>query len=123
MKRIALSILAAATVVAAIPAAASAQPNVRHYDNGPGRHHQQWQSINQRQAELDRRIDIGVRTNRLSRREAVALRAEFRDIAQLERNYRRNGLSVRERADLDRRFDRLSVKIRFEANDRDRRRH
>ena len=121
MKRIALTVLAAATVVAAVPAAASAQVGQRHY--APPSHAQpHWQSINQRQRELDRRIDIGVRMGRISRREATALRAEFRQIARLEATYRRGGLTMRERADLDRRFDRLSLKIRWEVADRDTRR-
>ena len=121
MKRIALTVLAAATVVAAIPAAASAQVGQRHYAP-PAYGQSNWQSINTRQRELDRRIDIGVRTGRISRREATALRTEFRGIARLEATYRRGGLTLRERQDLDRRFDRLSLKIRWEVADRDTRR-
>ena len=128
MKRIALTVLAAATVVAAIPAAASAQ-NYGQNPRGPIPYTQYrpstppvWQPINARQRELDRRIDLGVRMGRITRREATALRTEFRGIARVEQSYRRGGLTVRERADLDRRFDRLSVKIRWEANDRDTRR-
>lgn len=81
-----------------------------------------WQSINQRQANLDRRIDQGVRNGQLSRREAVRLRAEFNQIARLEARYRRGGLTQWERADLDRRFDRLSAQIRYERRDHDGRR-
>jgi hypothetical protein len=121
MKRIAITVLAAATVVAAIPAAASAQnprgpiPYTEYRPSTPP----VWQSINQRQRELDRRIDLGVRTGRISRREATALRTEFRRIARLEQTYRRGGLTIRERAELDRQFDRLSARIRVEASDRD----
>jgi Ni/Co efflux regulator RcnB len=124
MKRIALTVLAAATVAAAIPAAASAQTSrgAVHYTQYRPSAPAIWQNINQRQRELDRRIDMGVRMGRISRSEAVRLRAEFRQIARLEQSYRRRGLTVRERADLDRRFDRLSVRIRWEANDRDTRR-
>lgn len=82
-----------------------------------------WTPINQRQRELDRRIDAGVRDGSLSRNEAYRLRAEFQDIAQLEARYRRNGLDGRERADLDRRFDRLSQQVYAERRDwNDRRR-
>lgn len=79
----------------------------------------QWQSINARQANLDRRIDIGVRNGSLTRSEAVRLRAEFRQISYLEQRYRRtgNGLNAWERQDLDRRFDRLSARIRSERRD------
>ncbi|WP_426022151.1 hypothetical protein [Brevundimonas sp. PWP3-1b1] len=81
-----------------------------------------WQSINARQANLDRRIDQGVRNGQISRREAVRLRGEFSSILRLEANYRRGGLTAWERTDLDRRFDRLSAQIRNERRDRDNRR-
>jgi hypothetical protein len=81
---------------------------------------QGWQSINQRQAQLDQRIDVGVRNGSLTRNEAVRLRAEFNDLARLEMRYRAgDGLSYGERQDLDRRFDSLSQRIRYERNDRD----
>lgn len=84
-------------------------------DRGGGR----WMSINERQANLDRRIDQGVRSGALNRREAARLRVEFQDLARLESRYRRSGgLDMRERADLDRRFDALSARIRDEARDR-----
>ena len=78
---------------------------------------QVWQSINQRQANLDARIDAGVRDGSLTRQEAFRLRGEFNDLARLEARYRADGLSFRERADLDRRFDALSQQIRFQRND------
>lgn len=116
-------VLAAASV--ALPAAAQSYgPN--HGPNRPpvsGPSHNNWQSINQRQAQLDRRIDQGVRNGQLSRREATRLRSEFNSLARLEAQYRRGGLSAWERNDLDRRFDRLSAQIRAERNDRDNRRH
>jgi hypothetical protein len=102
-----LTILAAASVLALSAGAASAQG---------------WMSINQRQANLDARIDAGVRSGDLTRREAVKLRGDFRAVSNLETTYRRNGLSNWERADLDRRFDALSSRIRFERHDRDDRR-
>ncbi|MBL8548909.1 MAG: hypothetical protein JNJ73_02910 [Hyphomonadaceae bacterium] len=78
-----------------------------------------WRSINERQADLDARIDRGVRDGSLSRGEAIRLRSEFNNIAALEAQYRRTGggLDPRERADLDRRFDALSAQIRFERTD------
>ena len=81
-----------------------------------------WQNINQRQATRDRRIDRGVQNGALSRREAVRLRGEFNALARLEQNYRRGGLTQWERADLDRRFDRLSAQVRYERRDDDNRR-
>ena len=84
---------------------------------------QGWQSINQRQANLDARIDAGVRSGQLTRSEATRLRAEFHALARLEARYRASyGLSRAERADLDRRFDALSARIRYERRDDDDRR-
>ncbi len=91
-------------------------PPPHHGPYQPG--HGAWQSINARQANLDRRIDRGVRNGQLSRREAVRLRGEFNSLLRLEANYRRGGLTAWERADLDRRFDRLSAQIRYERGDR-----
>lgn len=81
----------------------------------------QWVDVNRRQAQLDRRIDHGLRSGQLTRYEAARLRDEFRDIARLENRYRRGGLSNWEVADLDRRFDRLAMQIRWERRDDDRR--
>lgn len=80
---------------------------------------QSWQSINDRQDNLDRRIDVGVRNGSLTRGEAIRLRAEFRDLVNLEMRYRYNGLTRAERADLDRRFDALSARIRYQRHDND----
>lgn len=102
MKKILLSITAVTALAAAtVPAVASAQ------------------SINHRQDMLERRIDQGVRNGSLNRREAARLQAELREAARLEYRYRRGGLSGWERADLDRRFDRISAQIRYERHDRD----
>lgn len=79
-----------------------------------------WMNINRRQAQLDRRIDQGVRNGSITRREAMRLRAEFQSIARLESRYRANGLSAWERTDLDRRFDTLKLRIRIERTDGDR---
>jgi hypothetical protein len=80
--------------------------------------HGRWITINQRQRELDRRIDQGVRRKELTQAEASSLRREFRAIARLEARYRRGGLSASETADLDSRFDGLAARIRWEASDR-----
>lgn len=100
MNKTLLSLLATAAIATAAPAMA-----------------QSWQNINERQAQLDQRIDAGVRSGQLTGAEAARLRAEFQQIARLENDYRRNGLSAAERADLDRRFDRLAGQIRDERRD------
>lgn len=135
MKRIIASVLAISTIGIAAPAFAQAPYGDRDRDGVPNRYDRyndtyrsnygyrgygQWQSINARQRTLDHRIDVGVRNGTLTRVEARHLRAEFRQIAHLEVRYRRSGrgLNAWERADLDRRFDRLSARIRYERHDR-----
>ena len=78
---------------------------------------QPWSSIRDREARLDARIDRGIRDGSLTRSEAMRLRDELRRLEVREDRYRSDGLSGWERADLDRRFDRLSAQIRFERHD------
>src|SRR5215217_1706264 len=99
MRRQLLSLLAATTIAAGIPAVASAQT---------------WMRMDQREYQLDQRIDSGVRSGQLTPSEASQLRAEFRNIVALESQYARNGLTASERADLDRRFDMLESRIMYE---------
>lgn len=70
-----------------------------------------WQSMSQRQAEVDGRIDAALRDRALTVRDAAELRAEFQAIVRLEAQYRLGGISNAEQADLDRRFEALSARI------------
>lgn len=110
-------VLAAASV--AVPATASAQA-YGHGGRAPayGQNHGGWQSISQRKYQLDRRIDQGERNRTLSYREARNLRSELNQLVRLEATYQRGGLTVRERAELDRRYDRLSAQVRVDRHDR-----
>ena len=107
MKKLTVMLAGLGAAAATLPSVASAQA---------------WQPINQRQASLDRRIDMGVRNGALTRPEAARLRGEFRQIARLEYRYRAGGLNAWERRDLNRRFDVLSAKVRWEKHDRNQRR-
>lgn len=78
---------------------------------------QGWTPINQRQANLEARIDAGVRSGDLTRVEARELRIALTDLDRLEARYRMGGLSQWERNDLDRRFDALSSRIRYDRHD------
>lgn len=112
MKKFTLALLAATAIAAVAPAGvALAQP-------GPS---VPWASINDRRADMERRIDQGVRSGALTQAEAQRLRAEFRSLVQLEAQYRRsgNGMNAQEKADLNRRYDILSAKVRSERNDQD----
>jgi len=104
MKRtsILLATLAAAFTVAT-PMAANAAP---------------YQSINSRQDNLYQRIHQGVLNGSLTRQEATKLQANYRRLVRLEANYRSsNGLSRRERTDLQQRYDRLSNAVKLQRND------
>jgi hypothetical protein len=99
----ALIAASAALIGVATPMAASAAP---------------WQNINARQARLDARIDQGIRSGALNRNEAYRIRSDYRALAAREADYRRSGgLSYRERADLDRRYDALSARVRVQKHD------
>lgn len=108
MKKLTTLTLIGASALTLAAGAASAQP----YQNQRG-----WDPIDRRFEQLDRRIDRGVQRGDLTRNEALRLRGEFRQLIRLERQYSRDGLSYRERADLDRRFDRLSAQIRWDRRD------
>ena len=124
MKKLLIPALAVAVASAALPAAA--QSYDRH---GPSRGHGYeqnyggWNAISQRKHNLDRRIDQGVRNRQLSYREASRLKDELNSLVRLERSYMRGGLTRWERQDLDRRYDSLSSKVRYERNDHNGRRY
>lgn len=77
-------------------------------------------ALEDRKLELDARIDAGVRSGQLTDAEAQALREDFDALASIEANYRVDGFSPSERADLDRRLDDLSDRIQLSRTDSDR---
>ena len=104
MKRVVLSLIAAASLASvAVPA----------FAQGP----RDWVPLAQRQDNIERRIDQGMRSGELTRREARSLHEQFRSLLRLEDRYRRDGLRPRERADLERRYDALAARVRFEKHD------
>jgi len=141
MKKFLIPALALAAASVAVPAMAQSyghqdrdgrgryeQDRGGRYDNDRGGRYDDdrrggWQNISQRKYQLDRRIDQGERNRQLSRREATRLRNELNALVYLERSYMRGGLSARERMELDRRYDRLSMQVRAERRDNDNRRY
>lgn len=105
MRRTLLSLLAASTIAAGVPAVASAQT---------------WMNMQQREYQLDQQIDAGMRSGQLTASEGSRLRVEFQDLARLEDQYMRNGLTASERADLDRRYDLLADRIQYDRRDSER---
>lgn len=83
---------------------------------GYGHRRGEWVAIRDRADWLERRIDRAQQDGRLNWRDARDLRRQLRFIESREADYLRDGrLGPGERADLDRRFDDLSSRIRYEA--------
>lgn len=130
MKKILIAAAALATLTGAAGAASAQQyygPGYG-YDRGGERHDRDGrydryerrgdsQEINRRQHELRERVDRGVRTGRITYREAEVLRGEIRNINWMERQYRANGLNYRETQILTERLDRLERRIYAEMRD------
>lgn len=119
-------LISAALVTAAVVAApASAQYYPHHYPNRPydDRGYGQaygrdgvWQIQRQFQ-QIDRRIEQGLRTGRISNREADRLYRQLRQTDRLLARYSRNGLSQWEYRDLQHRIDVLRQHVRYERRD------
>ncbi|MFD1192216.1 hypothetical protein [Phenylobacterium conjunctum] len=129
MKKTLLSLVAVAALAgAAAPAAAQGYGYGYGYGNGgPGYGYDHGgpayggggQGI-VRGDNLEARIARGVRSGQLSYREAASLRAELRQAERLAWRYRSDGRVTRwEQADLDRRFDSISARLRYERHDRE----
>ncbi len=115
MKKILIS-LAAASALAAVAAPAVAQP-YGGYDRGPGRGGYDMVDRGER---LEMRIQRSLANGQLTRREAARLRSEVRATEQLAWRYRRDGAFTRwERSNIQQRYDRIAMRLRYERNDRD----
>ena len=108
MKQLLFAAGAVSALAIALPAAAQG------YGGGYDPIHQQFQR-------LETRIERGAERGVLTRGEAQRLRSEFRQLVRLDSQYRRDGLSRWEYADLDRRVQALTARGRYERRDDDRR--
>lgn len=71
--------------------------------------------------QLQMRLQAGVQSGSIDRREAMPLRQQLRQLVQLERQYARNGISGQERGELQRRMRDLRMAIRSaDGNDQGR---
>lgn len=76
--------------------------------------------LSERRANLDARIDAGVRNGSLTRREADQLRDEYNELVRIEANYAADGrLTAQEQSDLSDRYEALSRSVREEVQDED----
>lgn len=79
-----------------------------------------WVSMAERKLEIETRIERGIENGDLTAAEAEILREDFDAIVRAETNYRVDGLSPAERADLDDRYDDLGEQILAARADDDR---
>lgn len=87
------------------------QVNDSRDPQGYGQQGGAYQSIAAQRTSFDTRVNQALQQRRISTAEAQRLRSDFQGLAQLEANYRRNGLDTREIADLDARFDGLERRL------------
>jgi hypothetical protein len=78
-------------------------------------------NINDRQSQMQTRINQGIRSGRLTRQEAFNLQSRMRQISLMESQFRNSrGLSFQERARLNGELNRLNVELSRQLNDSDR---
>lgn len=119
------ALLAALALGAAMPASAHADPypsSQRHQGYDDHRTPARAEAIRNQIAELERRIARNDNRDRISEREATALRRDVRQLRDQFRNYNRNGLSNTEMRTLERRIADIRQRLHIERNDRDGRR-
>lgn len=136
MKTIYMTMAAVSALAVAAPVAAQPKPDDRsapQSSNGDRSAPQSWYGDRQNTHQLQARFDAGVESGAISRREAMTLRTQLRQLTQLERQYSRAGFSDWERRALRERSRALNLNIaaaermgsgrfdrgdRFGANDR-----
>ena len=119
MKKVLLSVVAAAAMATALPALA--QPYGNAWGHPSNRGYNNYSPLQGRLDRLHERIERGLYNGSLTRGEARRLHIRVEQLARLERHFARDGFSPWERAELERRFDQLRMEIRFERRDDDRR--
>ncbi len=70
-----------------------------------------YQSVADGRSEFERRVDAAVNARRLTRTDATRLRADYAALIRTEAEYQRDGLSLRERQDIETRLDALDVRV------------
>jgi hypothetical protein len=112
MNRIIFTTLAATSAVAAIAAAAPASAQSGGY-GGNGYNGNGYGNSEVRAEQLRIRLQAGVQSGAITRDEAMPLRAQLRELTRLEMLYARDGISGRERADLQQRIVSLRQGLRM----------
>ena len=110
--------LATATITAAVPTVAMAQPGYGWQRGGPTR-----AQVNELLRDLSRAEQRINRAPGISRREAMGLRNQARQIRFHLNRALRNGINQREFFNLRAQVNRLEARVRLERRDNDRRRY
>ncbi len=126
MKTLLLGMAAVSAVAIAAPAAAQYQSNDNRYqsDNryqndtryGNQQAYAGETGLDNRIANLDQRLQAGIRSGAIDRTEARGLRMEMRDLIRLEARYSTDGISVAERQELQGRIRALRQNLRTADN-------
>ena len=112
MNRIIFTALAATSAIAAVAAAAPASAQSGGY-GGSGYGNNGYGNVEVRADQLQMRLQAGIRSGAITRAEALPLREQLRQLNRLETLYARDGISGRERADLQHRINSLRQGIRM----------
>jgi len=107
-KTLFIALAATSAIAAAAPAAAQPGYGGNGYGNGNGNG-----NIEVRADQLQMRLQAGLRSGAITRSEAAPLREQLRELTRLENLYARDGISGRERADLQGRINTLRQGIRM----------
>lgn len=78
-------------------------------------------NINATRAQLQMKVNTGIRTGALTRNEARDLQNKLNEYSRLEFSMRRNGLSFSERNRLNAKLSKLNMEIQRKLTDSDRR--
>ena len=70
-----------------------------------------YQSAGDGRADFDARVDSAVRTRTLTRTDATRLRSDYAAIVSVEAGFQRDGLSARERQDIEARLDAIDARV------------
>jgi hypothetical protein len=124
MKKILFAAVGLSAIAAAAPAAAQGYPGYGYnqpYGQAYGYNYGDQQGVVRsyliRADQLRRQVDRLDNRDRINEREARRLRAAAADLQNRTRAYAQNGLSGRERAELDQRFAQLQQALRRDARD------
>jgi len=111
MKKLLLAMTALSAIAVAAPASAQYQnQNQNRYSDRADVNFDA--RMTARIGDMQTRIDAGVRSGTISRREAFSLRQQLRDLSRIERQYRVNGFTGPERSALQQRLNTLRQNVR-----------